>query len=254
MLRLCTIGLAVFSLALQAPKATITCHAERSTILAGEPLVLVVTVRNLTDKDLQVPTDSDSLQRVTVGPAGIRLYPAPAPFEPDKVTFFVLPSPGEERTFKVLAGETAQLRVPSEYRMTVGYPEFGASTELRFTVSPYDFSALRRRAEEIYGVVLEMSDAGSSLLAKRALTVIEPQVAEPLLCSLLKRNPGELENSLAYRLEELASPAVVDCLTEILPHGRDITQEMVARVLRNIAQRTSDTKLREKIRQVLATK
>jgi hypothetical protein len=254
MLRLSTIGLAVFSLALQAPKATITCRAERSAILAGEPLVLVVTIRNLTDRELQVPTDSDSLQRVTVGPAGIRLYPTPAPFEPDKVPFFVLPSPGEERTYKVLAGETAQLRVPGEYRMTVGYPELGASTELRFTVSPYDLSALRRRAEEIYGVVFEMGDAESALLAKKALTVMEPQVAEPLLCSLLKRDPNELDRSVAYKLEEIASPAVVDCLAEIMPRGRDITRESAAWVLGRIAQRTPDTKLREKIRQVLATK
>jgi hypothetical protein len=252
MLGLSTVGLAVLSLALQAPQATVTCRAERSTILAGEPLVLVVTVRNLTDRELQVPTDSGSLQRVSVGPVGVRLYPTPAPFEPDKVTFFVLPSPGEERTFKVLAGETAQLRVPGEYRMTVGYPEFGASTELRFTVLQHDLNALRKRAEEIYGVVFETGDAGSSLRAKQALTVMEPQVAEPLLCSLLKRNPSELDNPVAYRLQELASPAVVDCLSEILPRSRDVTHEMAARVLRVIAQRTPDTKLGEKIRQALA--
>ena len=94
MLSLSTIGLAVFSLVVQTPKASVTCRAERATVLAGEPLVLTVTVRNLTDTDLYVPTDSDSLQRVSAGPAGIRLYPTPAPFEPDKVTFGVIPSPG----------------------------------------------------------------------------------------------------------------------------------------------------------------
>jgi hypothetical protein len=235
-----------------APLVSLECQPDRPTIVAGEPLVLAVTVRNLSKGELLIPTDSDSLERMTEGPMGLRLAMAPTRHEGETISGYVRPNPGESRTFLVLAAETAQLRVPGEYRMSVRYPEFGVFGEVRFNVLAYDRGALQKRAEEFYTDVIDRRSTGRSILSKRALAAIEPEIAQPLLCAILKRDPEELDRAVSYALEQSISPGVADCLIEILPRGSDIARRSAEQVLRRMAQRTQDPGLRAKIIEALA--
>lgn len=272
---LIAISLAALALGAPAPNATLSVRAVKATILAGEPLVLEVTARNLSDSKLAPEVESYSFPRVTVGPDGLLTRSAGPPRHGDYMTMVLGAMPGEERTVSVLAEETVQFRRPGEYQMTIEHltggglaappdPRFQRATttlverqatsavgEVRFTVLPYLPAALRRRAEELSQANLNGESAENSY-ARQALIAMDLQAAEPFLCGLLRQNPSVFEDELAARLQGLATPGVADCLLGVLANPRAGVRQKTRTVLKAIAQGTSDAALRQRIQQALA--
>jgi hypothetical protein len=240
----------VLAVELQGTGATVSVRAARPAILAGEPLLLTVTVRNFSDAEVLLPDDAHMFPRTTTGP-GLAVQSPPRPALPDYGYGVMRAAAGEEKSVRIVAEETAQLRRPGEYRMTVLFPPLGLSSDLSFTVLPGGPTALGRRADELYSMAIG-GDVGEALLARTALAAMDPDVSAPRLCAVLKMNPDALDTKLSSKLEQIASPSIVGCLIDILPGSRGVARSMVASALKRIAGKTTEVTLREKIQRALA--
>jgi hypothetical protein len=240
----------VLALELQGAGAALSVRAEKTTILVGEPLLVTVTVANSSDVELLLPDDAEAYRRVTAGP-GIAIQSPSRPTPPDDGYFAMRAVPGQEASVRIVADETAQLRRPGEYKMTVLFQPLGLSGDLTFTVIPRDTSALGRRADELYDSAVGM-DVGEARLARTALAAMDPDVSAPRLCAVLKMNPDALDTQLSRRLEEMPNPGVVNCLIDDLPRTRGVARATRTSALKRISEKTPEGPLREKIRQALA--
>jgi hypothetical protein len=232
-----------------APSVSIVVSAPRPSILAGEPLFLTLTLKNMSTEKLLLRSDPDSFARVSVAPNGERtVWTAPPP-EGDTGTFFKEVAPGEQETIKMVATETSRLTLPGQYRMTVEYVPLRASGVVDFNVQSFDEGALRARADAIHEAAVTLHDAEGGL-NETALSTIEPEVARPFLCDVLKRKPDAV--TTARKLEELADSDSIGCLIQVLPNSQGLQREVIIGALRTTMGRVQDDDLREKIGRALS--
>jgi hypothetical protein len=251
MLRMLVVVFAACSLAFAASNAVLSARPDKPAILAGEPLMVILTVKNLSGSDIGLTGDPYDFPRVVTG-AGVELRSEPFPLLEQGRVVAAVAKPGEVASVTIVAMETAQLRRPGEYRMTVTVPRLDLSSDLSFTVLPANPAALARRADEFYDLTVGVSL--ESQRAMRALEAMAPGVSVPRLCAVLRRYSGWLGGLLSYRLVQIGSPEVVDCLIEILPGIRDaVSAASAVNSLERIAKKTTDPALREKIQRALPT-
>ena len=224
-----------------------TAIADRPTVLAGEPLMVTVTITNHSSTKLLVRTDGDGILRTIAGPQGARAEYANQNPGGDRGFFYNEVAPGAAQTVRFTATETIRLSKPGEYRMTLEYPPLGIFGELLFTVKPYDRAALLVRAEEMRDRLLSHDDEGG--FNEVALTAMDPSITTPLLCDLLLQNHVSL--LLPRRLEEIGDAQSVNCLIAALPGSAGMQRESITWGLKRLLSKVKDTDLREKIRGAL---
>jgi hypothetical protein len=252
MIRVLTLVLGGLGLAFAASNAVVSVRPERPAIVAGEPLLFVATVKGLSASDVKLSEDPYLFPRVTQG-MGVAVESPHYPLGEHMTKLAAVVGPGEEASVRIVAGETAQLRAPGEYFMTVHFPFLGLSSDLRFTVLPADPVARARRADEFYAAVIG-TDVGATRRAVASLEAMDAAISAPRFCALLKRERGWVGDPLlANRLEQIGSPVVIDCLIELLPKVSTAEpRAQAAAILGRIAQRTSDSALCRRIQQALA--
>jgi hypothetical protein len=221
--------------------------ADRPTVVAGDPLMVTVTITNHSSTKLLVRTDGDGILRSIVGPEGARAEYDNANPPGDSTVFLNEVAPGTAQTVRFTATETIRLSRPGEYRMTLEYPPLGISGELLFTVKPYDRAALRVRAEELHDRLLGPDDEWE--LDEVALTAMDPSITKPLICDLLLQNHMSL--LLPRRLEEIGDAQSVNCLIAALPRSVGMQREAMTWGLKRLLSKVKDTDLRERIREAL---
>jgi hypothetical protein len=117
--------------------------------------MVIVTVKNLSSSDMNLTDDTYAFPRVVTG-SGIEIRSEPSPlFQSGGLS--AVTKPGEAASVTIVAMETAQLRRPGEYRMTVTVPHLDLSSDLSFTVLPANPAALARRADEFYDLTVGVS-------------------------------------------------------------------------------------------------
>ncbi len=232
----------------QTPDVLVTAIADRPTVMAGDPLMVTVTITNHSSIKLLVRTDGDGLLRTIAGPEGARAeYDNENPGG-DSGFFYNEVAPGAAQTVRFTATETIRLSKPGNYRMVLEYPPLGIFGELLFTVKPYDRAALRVRAEELRDRLLGRDDEWE--LDEVALTAMDPSITTPLICDLLLHNRVSL--LLPRRLEEIGDAQSVNCLIAALPGSAGMQRESITWGLKRLSSKVKDTDLRERIRGVLA--
>ena len=224
-------------------------RGETGTVVAGEPLFLTVTVRNSTNAKLFIRTEPDAFARLTIGPDGSRTPSSASELAGLPIVLHPL-QPDEEFRFVLLAPEVSSLRDPGDYRMTVETAGLGTSSEVLFSVLPYNPNALRQRAEDLFRGALA-GGAARRNLDLAALAAMDQDVAEPFLCELLRRTHGSIDSGIARQLGEQARPGLAACLVEILPESSGLDRLLVEWILSEIAARTDDAGLRRVITNAL---
>jgi hypothetical protein len=238
----------VLELSAQPPTVTIALSAERKVIIAGEPLVLSITLTNSSAKEVAWQTDTRAIRRTTVGPNDLKIVSLSAPKSGDAAVFYRKVGPAERDTIVLVAKETAQIGQPGEYRITVEYAPLSVSAGLDFTVQPYDSSSLRTRALE----VLEPAGNWRSSESAKNLDILEaldPAVAKPFLCDVMRRNSESY--SVAIRLEEIGDAESVSCLIDVLGGSRGLQREVIISSLKRLIVKTPDETLRDRMKRSL---
>jgi hypothetical protein len=241
------LAIAAAHLAIAAPASEISLSAapERPSITAGEPLFVKVTFENVSSERVSLRTDPDVFSRVTIGPQASRAVRVPPPPTGDTVDFYKGLPPGSKESILFVATETAGLRVPGDYQMSIEHVELGASCILSFTVKQYDAAAVRARAQEISEIAADSRNGADTPLNEIALTAFDPSISSDLLCSVLRRNSDGF--ATARRLAELGDATSIDCLLAVLPTTHGLKRELLIDVLKGMLRTMRDSNLREKI-------
>ncbi|MBV9762750.1 MAG: hypothetical protein JO340_19475 [Acidobacteriaceae bacterium] len=244
----CAVGIA--QAGMQATRdgeaAGLTAVPERVEIFSGEPLVLHLSISNPSDKRLVVAMDSSWIERVTTDDDGRRTrWPTHATSE-DPLVFSIAVDPHQSRELRLAAVETASLRKPGHYTISITIRDLRLSVTTQFTVLPYDASELKARAEEFATQAVRLND----LEAAKALNAMPGSIGEPYICLVMKANVGMLSLGVP-RLEELHSAESAACLIDLMPRYKEPYRSLVAQALRRL-ESTANPELRMKIDRVLA--
>jgi hypothetical protein len=229
---------------------TLSMRADRPEILMGEPLMVALTVVNNSKAEVVMRSDVDAPTRVLIAPDGARAERTPPVPAGDMGYFFQSIAVGSKDTFRFVIAETAELGRPGQYRLILEYSDLHASGELQFTVKLYDQVALRARASELYRsvAVADPYDVKGGLY-EIALAGIDPAVARPFLCDILKLNRDAQPTVL--RIEQIADEESVGCLIDALPASRGLHREVIVGALTRLIRRAPDSALKERTRQAL---
>jgi hypothetical protein len=251
-LRMClaVVALSNVWVANAAEGITLSMRSDRAEILMGEPLVLALTVMNNSQSEVVVRSDADAPTRVLIAPDGARTERTPPAPVGDMGYFLHSIAVGSKDTFHFVVAETAELKRPGPYRLILEYSDLQASGELQFVILPYDQAALRARAGELYRsvVVADPYDAKSGLY-ELALAGIDPVVAKPFLCDVLKLNRPAQPTVL--RLEKIADDDSISCLIDAVPASRGLDREVLVGALTRLIRRASDGAMKERMRHAL---
>lgn len=228
----------------QVPGVTLSASSEHATIIAGEPLFLTVTLANHSAENVSLRTDAGGFVRSLIAPDGKRIeLPPPMPTNPDTAYFLKNVAPDTKEAVHLVATEIAHLRQPGEYKMRIAYPPLQEHAELNFILQPYDAPALHARAQEIY-VAAAKPDTDTDSLNQIALTAVDPAIAQPLMCELIKRSPEIL---IVRRLQQLGDARSIECLIDAFPNSHGIQREVLTDALTQLARRSPDQALRDKV-------
>jgi hypothetical protein len=225
----------------------VSVSLEKTSIVAGEPLVLSVTIRNEGDTDKLRCMDKTCLTW-TVRSAG---GDAVSAWQPVLAGDIAVPAarlaPGAATSFSVVAPDIARIATPGAYEISVQYVDMawdqaGADAEARsFTVLPRDEAALARR-------VKELSDAAAfpasptAELAVEALAAIRYPVPEATLCAAMARHQISAKY-LVPRLEASGDADAVACLVAQLGKG-GLDVAIIGPALGRMAKKERDPVLR----------
>lgn len=233
------LGLAL--LAYGAEGVTLTLRTDRPELVMGEPLLVELTALNGSDEEVMIRTDGKASSRVLVAPDGTRTALVPPPVYDEFYTNDTI-LVGSKKTLRLLVAEVADVKRAGHYRLIVEYEDLNASAELAFVVRPYDVEALRARASELYHSATTGGEYGFGYLA---LAAIEPTIAEPLLCDLMKLNRPPVP---VYRLEQIGDDASVRCLVGAFPTAKGDLRESLKGALIRLLRTLPDGPSKESIR------
>jgi hypothetical protein len=204
---LATVG----AVAAQGPAVTVHFALKSSTVEAGVPLMVAVTVRN----------DTDAAQPVTIGRYEVdwtvrsRAGAEVAQWKPggDFASLGKYLAPHAEEEFTIVASGTATILSPGEYEIVPRYRPLDISERLPFTVVPGDAAVLGLRAQEFHDAAIIKGENG--LRAAEALAAIAYAVPTSQLCDVVERNPLTTY-AIAPRLETEGGVDAVRCLIRIM--------------------------------------
>lgn len=228
---------------------------EKSVVASGEPLVIVVTAQNATERKLMLPGDELVVDWTAKTEDGRTVCASERPHG-DTMSLLRTVSPGGQFTFSVIAYETATIKRPGRYQLVVQYvPGFrnpsAAPSQIAFEVLPRDNSALAKRAQELHDKALDQSPGWeANARAGRAaeeLASMDYAGSRPLLCDVLKRNAAAMGYALR-RLERDPDAETVNCLVEYYRVAApSMSREAVEWALKDILRDQRDPKLRARI-------
>ena len=223
--------------------------AHTATVVAGEPLLLDVSITNAEDKDLYLNQDWNWIKRGTVHPDGSVTTWTPPTRPADYAYPGVRLTPGEKRRLEVVASETAALRAPGDYEMKIEIAQLHLSSSIRFAVLPYDPSAIQHYAEHLVASLGPAVEEDITII--QALASLPNEIAVPSLCQALKKD-STLIFQAAPRLEDADDRNSAACFIELhrLYTLRE-EREAVESSLHHIGSRTRDPYIRAEIENAL---
>ena len=227
---------------------------ERSAVVAGEPLVILATVQNGTERSVILPEGELVVDWTVKTEDGSVVCASERPHG-DTASLARTVSPGGRFSFSVIAYETATIRQPGRYRLFAAYvpgiPTQEAPSRIAFEVLARDNAALAKRAQELHDkAVRRSSDWEANARAGRAaeeLASMDYAGSRPLLCDVLKRNDAVMGSALR-RLERDPDADTVGCFVEYFRGAApSMARNAVESALKDILRDHSDPKLRSKI-------
>ena len=236
-------GLACVSAGAQG--ITLTLRTERPELVMGEPLLVEVTALNNSGRDVLIRNDWESPNRFLIAPDGTRTPLVPPAHVGDWGYFLRKIAVGTKESLYFVVPEIANVKRPGQYRLVMEYEDLNASGEVAFVVKPYDQGALRARASQLYqsatATQLSVYRPGASArhadydLGDSALAAVDPTVAKPFLCNLMKLNSP---TAAIPRLEQIGDEESVQCLIDAFPAAkgdlRDLLDGTLVRLLRTL--------------------
>lgn len=224
-----------------------TAVPERAQVVSGEPVLLRISISNLSSRRLLIAMDPSWMERVTRGADGrtVRWPTQPAPQNP--LVFSVAIEPHQSRGIKIAAVETAQLREPGPYTTSARIVALQQAVSVQFVVLPYDAPALKMRAGQFADQAVRQND----LEAEKALEAMPADLAEPYVCSVLKANEVALSTGVPW-LEKMRTSESISCLVDLLPAYTGPYRLLLVNALRK-AEKTGNVALRMKIDAALNT-
>ena len=217
-----------------------------STVDAGEPVVLIVTVQNSTGADQSAPLGRYEVDWVVRSQDGREV----AHYVPQwDVASLVAHIPARAaRSFDVVASGTSAIQVPGQYEMTVNYHPLGVSEHLQFKVVAASRAALGQLAQSLHDAAVH--DTGQDgLTAAEALTSMAYAVPPSMLCDVMEQNPATTY-AVAPRLEADGSREAAECLVRAMI-GSPSHRDEIRPILERLAQREEDAGIREEIRKAI---
>lgn len=224
----------------------------------------------------------DWLERTTVGPNGsTSLFARKRPEGHDLAFGFEL-KPKATAAVTVVAAEVAGFSTPGNYRMAIRLKQLACSTNLEFTLLPFEKTALAARAQIVYESLFGRPDVGGTnaapnpfqkavaapaqsgderltgtgsavgdIAAAETLAAFSPVVGTPLLCAALIRG-----TTVAFRviegLEANGGEEAAACMMARLPDSKDDERLLLHWALKSVAEQTRDQFLKKRIADVLA--
>ncbi|MGB7759746.1 MAG: hypothetical protein WBL61_07955 [Bryobacteraceae bacterium] len=230
---------------------------ERPSIVAGEPLVLSVTIANETDAERMVCTDRSCLAWTIRSPSGIAVSAWTTAPHGDMAGPAALLAPHASTSFSVVAPDTAGIAAPGSYQVEAQYMDvgwaghLGAAAEPRsFTVLPRNEAALAKRVRELSEAAMFPAAPSADVLAFQALAVIRHPVPESVLCDAINRNVLAAQY-LVPRLEASGDAEAVGCLVDQLGKG-GLNATVIIAALGRMTRTQADPTLRQRIEEGIA--
>ena len=236
----------------QIGKPGAALHLEKTSIVSGEPVVITVVLSNPSGEAVLLPVgdSAEVTEWSTVRPGGAidpRRESADARMT---LVFSCVVSPSAQAAFRAVAKETAGLKRPGQYRITLNYNPLEVIQSLEFFVLPGSASALRKVAEELRDRTVSNADPQDRSIALDVLGSMNYQAAEPFLCDAMHEDSANVAD-LAARVGETGGARGADCLIEEPQNTTGAARDAVTTALRNIAKRAGDAQLPQRIREEL---
>jgi hypothetical protein len=184
-----------------------------STVEAGVPVIITVTVSNDTDTESAkyLPFghyEVDWLVRSRDGAEVARWKPTG-----DSGSLGRRLPPHTEEKFTIVAAGTAAIRDPGEYEITPRYRFLDISERLPFSVVAGNAATMAQRAQEFHDAALTKGEDG--LIAAEALAAMAYAVPTSQLCDVVEQNPLTTY-AIAPRLETEGGVDAVHCLIRVM--------------------------------------
>jgi hypothetical protein len=239
------LALGLTCLADGAEGVTLTLRTDRPELVMGEPLLVELTALNSSSQEVLIRTDGKASSRILIAADGTQTALV---FPPVLTEFYSndLILVGSKKTLRFLVPEIAEVKRAGEYRLIVEYEDLHASGELQFAIKPYDKESLRARAAELYRAATTGAEFG---FGPNALVTVDPAIAEPFLCDLMKLN--RWGTSPILRLEEIGDEESVRCLIDSYPATKADDREILTGTLIRLLRRLPDGATKDNVKKAL---
>jgi hypothetical protein len=238
---------AASTLAAQDPAIRVDFELKSSTVEAGVPVIITVTVSNDTDTESAkyLPFghyEVDWLVRSRDGAEVARWKPTG-----DSGSLGRRLPPHTEEKFTIVAAGTAAIRDPGEYEITPRYRFLDISERLPFSVVAGNAATLAQRAQEFHDAALVSGEDG--VTAAEALASMAYAAPVSQLCDVMEHN-RMAPNFIAPRLEAIGGAEAIHCLTRAMAEqlGQGIYIQFA---LQRIGKSEKDPALRSEIEHTL---